>query len=447
MNFVETIRAAGVTCENGSFPVVLEPEDAVEWLICNAVSVEPLVESESCLCAMQAERIVAAISVIAEKVGAKRSVIAVRSDDGPAAQALAQAIASSHAPVELFKAEAYYPSNDVSVLIERITGRIVAERGIPADVGCTVTDPQQALDILSALEGAPVTDRYITVTGAVKRQLLLRVPIGSRLSACVAEAGPVPADVCLLVGGPMRGKLLTTPSAIEAAVVSRTTDNLVVLPREHPLVERGKQSLETILARAISTCGQCGICTERCPRYGLGQNMRPHRIIQNLKRGGEGLSTDEFSEAFGDTVNCCGCGVCDAVCPVGLQPRRINAYFRGGIMKRGILVPRERQPELRQMPGIRGIETDRLTSMLDLSEYGGPHRFTYGELSADEVRIAFIRKPGRNMYLIRSAGDRVKKGDLLASDGIDFSIHASIGGTIVQINANGAHIKAQGVSV
>ena len=67
MNFVETIRAAGVACDNGSFPVVLEPEDAVDWLICSAVSAEPLAESESCLSAMQPERVVAAVSAIAEK--------------------------------------------------------------------------------------------------------------------------------------------------------------------------------------------------------------------------------------------------------------------------------------------------------------------------------------------------------------------------------------------
>lgn len=444
MNFVETIRAAGVACENGNFPVVLEPEDAVEFLICNAVSAEPLVESASCLSAMQPERVVAALAAIAARVGAKRTVIAVRSDDGPAVQALAKAIAVSHAPVELFETDPYYPANDELVLIQRITGRIVAERGIPADAGCAVTGVQQALDILSALEGAPVTDRYITVTGAVKRQLLLKVPIGSRLSACAAEAGPIPADGCLLVGGPMRGKLLTSPAAVNAAVVSRSTENLIVLPRDHPLVVRGKQSLETIFARAVSTCGQCRLCTENCPRYGLGHTIRPDRIIQNLKRGEKGLDPDEFSEDFGDAVNCCFCGVCDAVCPVGLQPRRINAYFRGGIVKRDILVPRERQPELRQTPGIRGIETGRLTQMLGLGDYGGSHSYTYRELSSDEASIAFARKPGRNMVLHHSPGDHVEKGELLASDGIDFCIHASIGGTLVKIDANGAQIKAQG---
>ena len=442
MNFVETIRAAGVACDNGSFPVVLEPEDAVDWLICSAVSAEPLAESESCLSAMQPERVVAAISAIAEMVGAKKSVIAVRSDDAPAAQALAQAIATSHAPVELFRTDAYYPANDIPVLVHRITGRLIAERGIPADVGCAVCGVQQALDILAALEGTHVTDRYITVTGAVKRQLLLKAPIGSRIAACAAEAGPLPADACLIVGGPMRGKLLTAPSAIEATVVSKTTESIIVLPRDHPLIARGKQPLETILRRVKSSCGNCRLCTDFCPRYGLGHSMRPNRIMQNHRRGDKGLGNDEFSEAFGDAVNCCGCGVCDVVCPVNLQPRRVNAFYRGGIVKRGILVPRERQPEVRQTPGIRGIETDRLTALLGLSEYAGSHSFDLRELSADEVSIAFARKPGRNMYLIRSAGDHVEKGELLASDGIDFSIHASIGGTIVKIDASGAQIKA-----
>ena len=439
MNFVETIKAAGAACANDSLPVLLEPEDAVQCLILNAVSTEPLVETERCLCVMQPDRVVAAASQIAEHIGSKRTVIAVCADDHSAAQALAKAIADAHAPVELFRTEPIYPADDEMVLTRLITGRVVPERGTARDVHCALISIGEALDILAALEGTAVTNRYLTVTGAVKEPLLLKVPLGTRLSVCMKAAQAEP-DTALIAGGPMKGRFLTSPTAIQAAVVTRATANLIVLPREHPVFSRAKQPLDTVLRRARSACEQCHMCTEFCPRYGLGHSIRPDRIMRSLQRENELSDSGEYADAFGDAFNCCFCGICDAVCPMGLKPRSVNAYFYGGLKKRGSLVPRAHEPVPREKAG--GIDTARLTALLGLSEYGGFHSFAYRELTADEVYIPFTQRASRPAQPLKKAGDIVEKGELLAKDGFCAGIHASIGGAVTKISENGARIKA-----
>jgi len=439
MNFVETIKAAGAACVNDSLPVLLEPGDAVRCLILNAVSTEPLVETDRCLCVMQPGRVVAAAAVIAENIGSKRTVIAVSADDRSAAQALAQAIAESHAPVELFLTEPFYPAGDELVLTRLVTSRVVPERGTVREVRCALINIEEALDILAALEGTAVTDRYLTVTGKVKEPLLLKVPIGTRLSECLAAAQAEP-DTALIVGGPMRGRVMMSPSAAQAEVVTKMTASLSVLPREHPLFARAKQPLDTALRRARSTCEQCRMCTEFCPRYGLGHRIRPDRIMRGLCREGELSDGGTYADAFGDALNCCFCGVCDAVCPMGLQPRRVNAHFCGELKKRGSLVPRVKEPVPRGKPG--GIDTVRLTVLLGLSEYGRFHDYAYRELSTDEVIIPFAQRLYRPAQPLKQVGDVVKKGELLAKDGSFAGIHASIDGTVTKISKNGACIKS-----
>ena len=438
MELVKTIKTAGAACANDSLPVLLEPEDAVHCLILNAVSTEPLMETERCLCVMQPERVAAAAAKIAEGVKAERTVIAVRADDDAAQQALLQAIAKIHAPVELFKAEPFYPAEDEMVLTWLVTGRAVPERGTVRDVNCALISVSEALDILAALEGAPVTDRFLTVTGAVKEPLLLKAPIGMPLSACLAQAQPE-ADTALIVGGPMKGRFLNSPAALRDTPLTRSTENLIVLPRAHSVFNRKGQPLDTVLRRAKSACEQCQICTMFCPRYGLGHSMRPDILMRGLRREKEIAENGGYAEAFGDAFNCCFCGVCDAVCPMGLRPRTVNAYFYGGLKKRNSLVPRRQEPVPRGKHG--GIDAARLAALLGLSEYADFHNFIYRECTAEEVFIPFTRRSYRPAQPLKHEGDTVEKGALLAKDGSCNGIHASISGTIMAISEKGVRIR------
>lgn len=73
-------------------------------------------------------------------------------------------------------------------MVQQVTGRSVPERGLPLDVGCVVDNVGTLLNIQDALEGTPVTKKYLSVVGEVKEPILLKVPVGTALTACVAEA-------------------------------------------------------------------------------------------------------------------------------------------------------------------------------------------------------------------------------------------------------------------
>ena len=66
-------------------------------------------------------------------------------------------------------------------------------------------------------------------------------------------------------------------------------------------------------------------------------------------------------------------------------------------------------------------------------------------LSPETVCIPFRQHIGKSASPVRSVGDAVEKGDLLAAaaDGISANIHASISGVVTEIDENGARIIAR----
>lgn len=154
----------------------------------------------------------------------------------------------------------------------------------------------------------------------------------------------------------MMGKPLTDRAAIEAAVVTKTTGNLIVLPKEHYLFRRAQLPMETIRHQTKSACIQCRMCTDLCPRYLIGHQIRPNLVMRNLWREGSIEDNEEYLRSFGDAANCCDCGVCEMfACPMGLSPRKVNGYIKGELRKRGIQVPPEHGAP---RPGVCGRAQD-----------------------------------------------------------------------------------------
>ena len=123
--------------------------------------------------------------------------------------------------------------------------------------------------VYEALEGRPVTDKYLSVTGDVREPVMLRVPIGTYFRECVALAGTGLSEYAAVNGGPMMGLVLSEKEKIDAAVVTKTTGNILVLPPDHYLVERSKLKMQRIRLQSRSACIQCRYCTDLCPRLSL----------------------------------------------------------------------------------------------------------------------------------------------------------------------------------
>ena len=186
------------------------------------------------------------------------------------------------------------------------------------------------------------------------------------------------------------------------------------------------------------------MCTDPCPRFLIGHQMRPNLMMRNLWREKTIQDNDEYLATFGDAANCCSCGVCEMfACPMGLSPRKVNDYLKGELRKRGIQVPRNMEPAARTFVDVRKTPTDRLIARLGLSEYAGRHARTCLEVIPDEVFIPFQQHIGKPARPVKAVGAAVFKGELIAeaAEGISANIHASVSGTVINITPTGMTVR------
>ncbi len=124
--------------------------------------------------------------------------------------------------------------------------------------------------------------------------------------------------------------------------VTKTTSGLLVLPQDNAVVRYMTRPQASWVRRGMSTCDQCRDCTDLCPRYLLGHNLKPHEVMRAINYGLE-RPADKVTAA----VLCCECRLCEAyACPLELSPM---AYY----------VSIKEEPEGTGL-GQRGAQTDRL---------------------------------------------------------------------------------------
>lgn len=446
MNLPEIVKAAGVVGAGGAgFPTHVKLDAKAEWLIVNAAECEPLIETDKYLCRTYAAEIIKAAQAAAAHLGAVHTVIALKGKYKEEIKALEAAIAQAGAAIELFRMGTFYPAGDEQTMVQQVTGRSVPERGLPLDVGCVVDNVGTMLGIAGALEGRPVVDKFLSVVGEVEAPVMLHVPIGTAVTDCVRAANPRLRDYGLILGGPMMGKPLVRQEEIDAAVVTKTTGNLIVLPRDHYLFRRAALSLGSIRHQAKSACIQCRMCTDLCPRYLIGHQIRPNLIMRSLWREPGIASPEEYAHTFGDAANCCDCGVCEMfACPMGLSPRRVNQYIKQQLRGRGIQVPKNAAPQARPGTDRSRTPTGRLIARLGLSAYDGLHAHTCRELHPDTVFVPFSQHIGKPAQAVKAAGERVVRGELLAqaAGGLSANIHAPVSGVVAEVTEKGARICA-----
>jgi Na+-translocating ferredoxin:NAD+ oxidoreductase RnfC subunit len=177
-----------------------------------------------------------------------------------------------------------------------------------------VINVETAMNVARAAD-RPVTEKYLSVAGAVAEPVTLRVPIGVTLAECVAAAGgPTVPDGAYIVGGVMMGYLEDNHDAL----VDKTTGGVIVLPESHVVVRRRRQDWTQIVRIGRSACDQCSFCTELCPRWLLGHPIEPHRAMRSLE-----FNLVGEANVVG-TQFCCECNLCSLYsCPEDLDPKNV----------------------------------------------------------------------------------------------------------------------------
>jgi len=253
---------------------------------------------------------------------------------------------------------------------------VVPAGGIPLQVGAVVSNVETLLNVAKAVrDNVPVTRKYVTVAGEVKRPGTFRVPVGTSLAQLVEAAGGVRESLRggfeVLLDGPMMGKALPPGQDLSVVSVTKTMSGVILLPSGHPLLAGRKQPMEHQVRLARSACVQCTHCTDLCPRRLLGHPLRPHLIMRNLGYMRPRLPQDleRYPELMAAAL-CSECGVCNLVCPMGLTPGHINAVIKRAMADARLKWTGQSGEEIVHpaRPG-RLMPSSRIVARLGLAEY------------------------------------------------------------------------------
>ncbi len=445
-DIVDKVRQAGVVGAGGAgFPTHVKLSAQVDTVIANGAECEPLLHADQHLMAQYPELIVQGLRLAMQATGAKRGIVALKGEYRQAIAALRSVLGKAK-DVSLHLLGSYYPAGDEFVLVHDVLGRSVPEGGIPLEVGVVVNNVGTLFNVARAAEGVPVTHRYLTVTGEVRKPATLRVPIGTSIAQVVEWAGGVtaagrglkPEELAFVAGGAMMGRVVQGTD-----VVTKTTGGLLVLPVDNAAVSWMTRPLAKAVRKGMSTCDQCRDCTDLCPRHLLGHALVPHEIMRAINYGLDG-PTHIVTAA----VLCCECRLCEAyACPLDLSPMQ---YYRG--VKRQLAeagwkntVHRRKDLTLHEMFEYRRVPMKRLIDKLGLTAY---HSFKAAlneqEWTPKEVRIPLKQHTGVPAQPMVKVGKKVKQGDLIASipDGkLGAEVHASVGGKVREVTEKDVRIQ------
>lgn len=448
MELLEQIKAAGIIgCGGAGFPAHAKLNCQVEYLIINGAECEPLLRTDRYLMKHRAKDILDAAKAVASLVKATHLYIGLKETYHEEISSLQTAIAETNSPVKLFPLRNYYPAGDEQLLVCDVTGKTVPPGGIPLHVGAVVSNIASMVGISDAMKGLPFTDKYLTVTGAVRHPVILKAPLGTPVSECIQAAGnPLLSDYHILIGGPMMGKLYKKEEE-DSLYVTKTTSGIVIVPNDTQLVRSRLLPLSSVLRQAKNSCVQCQTCTQMCPRYLTGHTLEPHKIMRALAYS-EDLEKTMQSAAVKEALSCSECGLCEVyACPMGLSPRKVNQFLKGEYRRQGIryekLLDTYSQREER---AFRRVNSKRLAIRLGIEQYYDYSIDTLLEVSPSVVTISAAQHIGAPGKLLVKEGDHLEKGSLLAAipeNALGANTHCSISGTVTHIKDHMVTISRQ----
>lgn len=248
---IDIVREAGIVGMGGAgFPtcVKLKPAKPVDTILLNGCECEPMLTADHQVLLKYADDIIYGLKAILKTTGAEKGII-VTEDNKMDAVELLQAKVADIDNIEVFVARTKYPQGAEKTLIKRVTGRIVPSGGLPADVGCIVSNISTVKAISDAIQtGMPLVERVATVTGEkIKNPGNFIVKIGTNVKELTDYCGGfTDDDVLVKMGGPMMGFALSDL-------------NVPMMKGSNGII-----AIDTDQTEAVE-CIKCGRCVDVCP--------------------------------------------------------------------------------------------------------------------------------------------------------------------------------------
>jgi Na+-translocating ferredoxin:NAD+ oxidoreductase RnfC subunit len=433
MAFPDQIRDAGVVgAGGGGFPTHVKLDATADTVIANGAECEPLLYKDAVVMEHNAVDLVRGMQLAMEAVGAKDGIIGIKAKKKEAVAAAEAACKGTPVRVQLLGD--YYPSGDEYDLVYETTGRLIPPKGIPLQIGVVVMNVETIINAARAADGLPVTHKTLTIAGAVHNPITINVPIGTPYRDAITLAGGLACDDAVLcLGGLMMG---STTEDLDTPITKLST-GVVVLPREHHLIQRKLKPADRMNTIGKSSCDQCRFCTEFCPRYLLGYQVEPHQVMRTLAFTATGA---DYFNKWADL--CCSCGLCTLyACPEELYPKEACDQSKTAMRESGDGMTQS--PEtLRAHPMRDGRHTPipALVRKLDVGQYDVLAPLIDVAFTPSTLHIPLKQHAGAPAQPVVVEGETVDAGQLCAQipDGqkISANIHASLAGTVSAVSAD-----------
>ena len=248
---VEIVKEAGIVGMGGAgFPtsVKLKPAKPVDTILLNGCECEPLLTADHRVLLEYADDVIYGLKAIIKAVGAEKGVIVIE-DNKPDAIELMKEKTAAIDNIEVVEAKTKYPQGAEKMLIKRVTGRKVPSGGLPADVGCVVSNISTTKAISDTIQkGMPLVERVVTVTGErLKNPGNFIVKIGTNTQDLIDYCGGlVGDDITIKAGCPMMGFVLSDTNV----PIMKGSNGIIAVETDHTKEQ---------------PCIKCGRCMDVCP--------------------------------------------------------------------------------------------------------------------------------------------------------------------------------------
>ena len=421
----DRLREMGVVGAGGAgFPTYVKAQSKVEFMIANGAECEPLIHKDAELMKHFPAEILAGMSSMMEAVGARAGKFGIKTKNAESLAALQKSLQTDR--IEFVMLGDFYPSGDEYELVYSATGRLIPPAGIPLAVGCVVNNVETLYNVRLAEQDAPVTQKFLSVCGAVREPKSFWAPVGMPFRDLIALAGGASVeDFGVFVSGIMMGTLTFDLDD----VITKTTGGLIVLPRDHYLMTRRTRSQQEMNRIGKSACDQCSYCTEFCPRYLLGYEVQPHKVMRSLAFTTTGADHwNQWAEL------CCACGICTLyACPEDLYPKEACDDGKRDRRAAGLKFAQQKPVEPHPMKEYRRVPLGQLRRRLQVEEYEREAPFEEVECHPAAVRILMRQHAGQPAVPAVREGQRVQKGQVVGrvEEGkLGANVHASIAGKV-----------------
>ena len=301
---IPAIKNAGICGLGGaSFPthvkLSIKPEQKCDCIIANGAECETHLTCDHRLMLENPVRVVDGLRAAMRAINVKEGIIAIEDNKPDAIEAMRKACQGREGVrVQVLKTK--YPQGGEKQLIEAVTGRQVPSGGLPIQAGVIVMNVATCAAVADAvIDGKPLVERIVTVTGAVREPANLRLRIGTITEDIIGECGGFSGDVGKVIFGGAMTDMCAPNTSIP---IAKATGGILVLDKQDAAsVEEGP-------------CLRCGKCVEVCP---IGLHPLKIKIAADADR------IDECKRLH--VLDCTLCGSCSFICPAH---RWLTASFK-----------------------------------------------------------------------------------------------------------------------